>query len=200
MELARGAGDYLLLIDADMTLDTDGDLPVLHSDAYMLHERGALDFGVLRLVRGDRKWWYEGSTHEYLCTDGRFTQEELEGVRVVHHADGSSRDGKLLDLGLLNATSPAGPTRRARRSALAQTYHDLGQRGTRRSSGTADGSSSVGGRRRSSTRTTRRVCCDSTTGSTRPRPACSRPGSDARRGQSPCTTSPTPLAGTGSTT
>ena len=129
MRLAQGTADYLLLLDADMEVVREGPLPDLMADAYLLRESGDLDFGVLRLVRGDRRWWFEGSTHEYLCTDGRFSQEEMGALRVVHHADGSSREGKLIrDLGLLKrdvsrvAESP--------RTAfyLAQTYRDLGRR------------------------------------------------------------------------
>ncbi|MEO7398499.1 MAG: glycosyltransferase, partial [Ilumatobacteraceae bacterium] len=129
MRLARGAADYLLLLDADMTLEQIAPLPTLTADAYLLRETGVLDFGVLRLVDGDRDWWFEGSTHEYLCADGRVAQDELSELRVVHHADGGSREGKLLrDLGLLkrevarNSESP--------RTAfyLAQTYRDMGRR------------------------------------------------------------------------
>ena len=52
----------------------------------MLRETGSLDFGVIRLVRGDRRWWFEGSTHEYIATDGRFDQEQLDSLLIEHHA------------------------------------------------------------------------------------------------------------------
>ena len=129
MRLARGAGDYLLMIDADMSIDRDGPLPELDADAYLLRETGDLDFGVLRVVRGDRDWWFEGSTHEYLCTDGTFTQVELPSLKVVHHADGSSRDGKLIrDLGLLKRDVARGTDTPRTAFYLAQTYRDLGRR------------------------------------------------------------------------
>ena len=128
MRLAHGTADYLLLLDADMTVERTAPLPELTADAYLLRERGELDFGVLRLVRGDREWWYEGSTHEYLCTDGRFTQEELPALRVEHHADGSSRDGKLIrDLGLLKRDVARGTDTPRTAFYLAQTYRDLGR-------------------------------------------------------------------------
>ena len=70
MKRARGAADYLLLIDADMEVVQRAPLPELTADGYFLRETGDLDFAVLRLVRGDRSWWYEGSTHEYIATGG----------------------------------------------------------------------------------------------------------------------------------
>lgn len=129
MRLARGSADYLLLIDADMTLVIDGPPGDLDADAYLVRETGQLDFGVLRLVRGDRDWWYEGATHEFLCTDGQFSQEELPTWTVEHHADGSSREGKLLrDLGLLRRDLAKGSSTPRTTFYLAQTYRDLGRR------------------------------------------------------------------------
>ncbi len=129
MNLAQGAARYLLLVDADMTIKQRSPLPDLVADAYVLRENGALDFGVLRLVRGDRHWWYEGSTHEFLCTDGRFTQDELGALTVNHHGDGSARAGKLLrDLGLLKREIAAGTASPRTSFYLAQTYRDLDRR------------------------------------------------------------------------
>jgi glycosyltransferase involved in cell wall biosynthesis/predicted GH43/DUF377 family glycosyl hydrolase len=129
MELARGSADYLLLLDADMTVRSRGELPELEADAYMLRESGSLDFGVLRLVRGDREWWYEGSTHEHIATDGRFEQQVLDALLIEHHADGSSRTSKLLrDIGLLKRDLRRDPYNPRPYFYLAQTYRDLGRR------------------------------------------------------------------------
>ncbi len=129
MERARGVADHLLLLDADMTVEQVAPLGDLTADAYMLREEGDLDFGVLRLVDGDRHWWYEGSTHEFLCTDGRVEQDDLPALRVRHHADGSSRSGKLLrDLGLLRRDVARGDDTPRTAFYLAQTYRDLGRR------------------------------------------------------------------------
>ncbi len=129
MSLARGSADYLLLLDADMTIEQPAPLPELGADAYLLREVGPLDFGVLRLVDGDRHWWYEGATHEYLCTDGQITQAELPALLVKHHADGSSRERKLLrDIGLLKREHAADNASPRTAFYLAQTYRDLGHR------------------------------------------------------------------------
>jgi glycosyltransferase involved in cell wall biosynthesis/predicted GH43/DUF377 family glycosyl hydrolase len=128
MELARGAADYLLLIDADMTVRSQGPLPALSADAYLLRETGGLDFGVLRMVRGDRHWWYEGSTHEHIATDGRYSQEVLDELLIEHHADGSARRDKLLrDAGLLKRDIRRDPSNPRPVFYLAQTYRDLGR-------------------------------------------------------------------------
>ena len=95
MELARGAADYLLLFDADMTLEPDTTLPELHADAYLARHAGSLDYAVPRLVRGDRAWHYVGATHEHLAWDGDRSIEELANLCITHHGDGSSHAVKL---------------------------------------------------------------------------------------------------------
>jgi glycosyltransferase involved in cell wall biosynthesis/predicted GH43/DUF377 family glycosyl hydrolase len=127
MTLAAGAGDYLLLIDADMTLHRRGPLAPLTADAYLLRHAGDLDYSVPRLVRADRRWFYTGSTHEYLSTKGDFTQERLESVVVEHHADGSSRSQKLeRDARLLERDLARDPDDQRSTFYLAQTHRDLG--------------------------------------------------------------------------
>ncbi len=126
LELSRGAADYLLLLDADMTVRRSGELPWLDADAYLLRETGSLDFGVIRLVRGDRRWWYEGSTHEYIATDGELRRDELGELEIEHHGDGSARADKLLrDAGLLRRDMLREPENPRPVFYLAQTYRDL---------------------------------------------------------------------------
>lgn len=128
MGLAQGVADYLLLIDADMTVKELGALPDLTADAYNLRDTGALDYGVIRLVRGDRRWWYEGATHEYIATDGDFTQESLKAWGIEHHTDGSSRGDKLVrDAGILKRALVEDPSNPRSVFYLAQTYRDLGR-------------------------------------------------------------------------
>ncbi len=128
MELAYGSADYLLLVDADMTIRVRAQFRELSEDAYMLRETGQLDFGVLRVVRGDRRWWYEGATHEYIATDGRFGQGQLDELLVEHHADGFARRDKLIrDVGLLKRDLARDPNDPRSTFYLAQTYRDLGK-------------------------------------------------------------------------
>lgn len=126
--LAHGIADYLLLIDADMTVREIEPLPRLEADAYLVRETGGLDFAVTRLVRGARRWWYEGATHEHIAVDGRFSEEVLDAWAIEHHADGSSRWGKLIrDVGLLKRALVRDPGNPRSVFYLAQTYRDLGR-------------------------------------------------------------------------
>jgi predicted GH43/DUF377 family glycosyl hydrolase len=126
--LAARAADYLLLLDADMTVTQSAPLGELGADAYLLRDTGALDFGVIRLVRGDRRWWYEGSTHEYIATDGEFIQESLPALAIEHHADGSARWDKLMrDASLLKRDLAQNPQNARSVFYLAQTYRDMGK-------------------------------------------------------------------------
>lgn len=126
---AHEAADYLLLIDADITVEQLAPLGALGADAYVLRETGTLDFGVIRLVRGDRRWWYEGSTHEHIATDGQFSQEALPALAIEHHADGSGRWGKLVrDVSLLKRDLARNPANARSVFYLAQTYRDMGHR------------------------------------------------------------------------
>jgi predicted GH43/DUF377 family glycosyl hydrolase len=127
MGLGRGAADYLLLIDADMTVEQRAPLGELGADAYLLRETGALDFGVIRLVRGDRRWWYEGSTHEHIATDGAVDEQPLAALAIEHHADGAGRWEKLTrDVALLKRDISRNPDAVRPVFYLGQTYREMG--------------------------------------------------------------------------
>jgi hypothetical protein len=128
MDLARDKADYLLLLDADMTLVRHGPMPTLDKDAYVIREVGNLDSGVPRLVRGSRRWWYEGSTYEFLATDSRFTEGELHALAIQRRDDGESRELKLLgNLGILKREVASGQLSPRTAFFLAQTLRDLGR-------------------------------------------------------------------------
>ena len=128
MALAMGRADYLLLIDADMTLVRNGALPPLLADAYLLPHLGELRYAVPRLVRGDRRWWFEGATHEYLATDGPFTQEVLEALAIEHHGDGGTRAEKFeRDVRLLQDAIERDPADARSTFYLAQTLREGGE-------------------------------------------------------------------------
>lgn len=127
MQLARGAADYLLLLDADHTLRATASLPPLTADAYLVRHSGLLEYAVPRLVRGDRPWRFEGSTHEYLAAEGAFTQDRLAALVVDDHADGSARSEKLKrDRRLLERDLRRDPRDARATFYLAQTCLDLG--------------------------------------------------------------------------
>ncbi len=132
MRLSRGMADYLLLVDADMTVRIEGPLPELRADSYLLHHVGSLDYAVPRLVRGDLPWRFVGATHEYLALDadddGDGEREAvLDQLLIEHHADGGSRADKFeRDRVLLEEALADDPDDPRTLFYLAQTYADLG--------------------------------------------------------------------------
>ncbi|MEU3094177.1 glycosyltransferase [Streptomyces sp. NPDC006967] len=127
IEHALGKADYLLLLDADQVMRRDGVLPALTADSYMLRHEGATQYRIKRLVRGDIPWRYEGVTHEYLTSDQRHGQENLDALVVEHFADGGSRADKFeRDARLLSADLKRDPDNTRTVFYLAQTMRDLG--------------------------------------------------------------------------
>lgn len=125
--LAKGTADYLLLLDADMTLSQTGPLRPLAADAYLVRQNDAVEYWVPRLVRGELEWRYEGATHEYLVAPDGSTEERLTGLYVLHHGDGGARSVKLeRDRGLLERRLEEAPEDERTHFYLAQTYEGLG--------------------------------------------------------------------------
>jgi tetratricopeptide (TPR) repeat protein len=127
MRLAAGRGDYLLLIDADMTVTFDrAKLTSLHADAYRLRHAGPTEYWVKRLVRGDRNWRYVGATHEYLTCGTPEAVENLDAIVVHHHADSGTRAEKFQrDLRLLTKELEHKPDNARAVFYMAQTHCGL---------------------------------------------------------------------------
>jgi hypothetical protein len=128
MKLARGTADYLLLLDADMTLAGAEHIGDLHADAYLLRHDGDFEYWLPRLVRGDREWSFTGVTHEFLDSPDRYSAERC-AASVVHFGDGGSRADKLpRDKALLEAHLAEQPDDERALFYLAQTLRDSGER------------------------------------------------------------------------
>ena len=129
MDLARDTADYLLLVDADMTVRVTDELPTLTADAYLLLHAGSLSYRIPRLVRGDLPWRYVGATHEYLACDAPASdQQALDALVIEHHADGGSRADKFeRDRRLLERAVAEDADDERSTFYLAQTYADLGE-------------------------------------------------------------------------
>lgn len=129
MQLAQGAADYLLLLDADMTVTYDDTrLDGLDADSYMLRHDDDPEYWIKRLVRGDRQWHYVGATHEYITTDLPDRSEPLNAIVIHHHADGGARTQKFeRDLHLLTEAHERDPDEPRTVFYLAQTLRDLGR-------------------------------------------------------------------------
>lgn len=102
MALARGKTDWLLLLDADMTigvhsglwewLDPDPD-PAVRAWMVPITE-GQMVWYMPLLVRGNDEWEFVGAYHEYLDTS-RGKCRPLLGLTVTHHGIGRDDPAKF---------------------------------------------------------------------------------------------------------
>jgi glycosyltransferase involved in cell wall biosynthesis len=127
--LARGTADWLLALDADMTVEIDPDFePDPAVDAYMVR-MGSDDFAyrLPLLLRGDLPWESRGAVHEYTCLPDRpYVGVPTDKVRVTTHGDRSSREKSLWHAGMLEAEVARDPDNARSVFYLANTYFDLG--------------------------------------------------------------------------
>lgn len=134
LALSRGKADYLLLLDADWTFTAQpGALDRLNADEYLVehrHIRGA-EFSLhnRHLVRGSRRWWYVGVTHEHIRTEGKPRSKPLRNAYITNWIDGGvGREQRWeQDARLLEAELERHPDSPRERFYLAQTYRDLGR-------------------------------------------------------------------------
>jgi tetratricopeptide (TPR) repeat protein len=128
--LARGQADYLLLLDADMTVQRAGPLPALTADSYRLPVvEGDRVSRVKCLIRGEREWHCGGPAHGVPEMPGAERAERLELLVVQHHRDGGSRAAKLAaDVEGLSAALEREPEDARATFLLAETLRELGER------------------------------------------------------------------------
>jgi glycosyltransferase involved in cell wall biosynthesis len=126
--LARGRADYLLVIDADETLEiTEGfEMPLLSADSYDIEVRcGAFTCARKQLLRNSLPWHYEGVLHEYACCHEAHSEEFLPGLWIASYRDGARardpqtyfRDAQILERALRDEPNNARYV-----FYLAQTY------------------------------------------------------------------------------
>src|SRR4051812_48632159 len=85
---ARGAAEFLLLVDADMVVSFDRERLVgLGADAYVLRETGPPAHAIPRLLRGDREWSFIGATRERLAAPGPLIFGQLDAISLEHLSD-----------------------------------------------------------------------------------------------------------------
>ncbi|HEY0686558.1 MAG TPA: glycosyltransferase [Steroidobacter sp.] len=128
--LALGRGDYVLVIDADETLELDGPLPSLDADSYTadLHH-GSYIYLRRMLLRSALPWRYEGVVHEAAVCEAARSEGHLTGVRTIHHKDGArARDPRTYDrdAAALEQALRVDPDNPRTVFYLAQSYRDAG--------------------------------------------------------------------------
>jgi tetratricopeptide (TPR) repeat protein len=129
VQKAKGKADYLLLMDADMSviIDKSFNRKNLTADMYQVRYVGGIDFSQPLLVSGHVDWHYEGYTHEYIMFDGDFSMEKLQGLKVNHFYDGGSRGDKFnRDIKFCTQEIVDHPNRSRPHFYLAQTHQNMG--------------------------------------------------------------------------
>jgi glycosyltransferase involved in cell wall biosynthesis len=131
--LARGHGDYALVMDADHVLHVpDGfTFEGLDADAYYIEHRYAGVNYVLGILLGDRiAWRYEGVLHEYPTADVPHRFVPLRGPWIqVFHEGARSKDPQTYrrDIAVLEEALAREPGNARYAYYLAQSLKDSGE-------------------------------------------------------------------------
>lgn len=132
LKLAGSDADWLLMLDADMTIEYDAamveGLVVSPWDAHMLrYAGGETEHWTVHLVRPTLSWEFVGETHEYIHAASGASRAPFRGITIHHHADGGCRADKFeRDLALLTQAVEDDPSNTRSVFYLAQTQRDLG--------------------------------------------------------------------------
>lgn len=130
LRLARPTSDYLLLVDADMTLKVTSADPLdgIHAPINEVLVVGDLTYRMPYLISSKLDCRYVGRTHEYLdVADAAAKRVAFDGFTLWHHADGGTRGEKFQrDLALLERDAADNPSNPRTIFYLARTREDLG--------------------------------------------------------------------------
>lgn len=125
-------GDYVLIVDADQTMEGEFDFRT-GADAYniMLHH-GDLRYPLPRLLKATKPWRWDGATHECLLCSEPFTKGLMPSLIQIEHADSHRRktdktedDIRLLEKQVAESVDPRAVF------YLARSYDDAGRREAR---------------------------------------------------------------------
>lgn len=138
LKLARGKGDYLLIMDADSTLEVMDPKwkESLTADAYNLRYcRGDHSFPTTRLVKNVHNWRYEGVIHEYIVCDTLHENSKpvaFDGIRIWDMADGGCHGNHGAIAMLIRELTEKPKSKLVPRYTfyLAQSYYGLGEKET----------------------------------------------------------------------
>ena len=130
LRFALGRADYVLVIDADETLEIDAGFPSLDADSYTADlYHGSYVYLRRMLLRSTLPWRYEGAVHEAVFCEAARSEAHLPGVRTVHYKDGArSRDPHTYDrdAAALEQALHVDPANPRTVFYLAQSHRDAG--------------------------------------------------------------------------
>lgn len=136
LALAAGQGDFLLLIDADETLEVAADFRWPQDadvQAWLIRQRigdSGFEYDLPKLLRADHPWHFEGVVHEHLDSRQPFRRAALPGlVQVGHYDSARNRGGQkfIQDIELLERALAEQPDHARHRFYLAQSLRDAGR-------------------------------------------------------------------------
>jgi len=130
-ELAKPLADWVLLMDADHMVDETSVFPELGADGgdnyYVPIENWSDTYKIIRIVRADMPWYFDGFTHEAIRCAAPSRSGLLTTVTLTEYADGvrraSHRKGPE-DLALLEEQYARNPNDTRTVFYLAQSYFD----------------------------------------------------------------------------
>lgn len=133
LALAKGKGDYVLIIDADETLvyDPSFKLPYLDKDFFFIETQlSGTKYKRTQLINNLLNWQWRGVLHEALYSDQARSSSVLQGIANVARPDGfRSKDPQKYqkDVLVLEKALADDPKNTRYAFYLAQTYKDAGE-------------------------------------------------------------------------
>ncbi len=130
IDLAKGAADYLFLIDADEYLEFEKSfqLPSLDKDFYTLFiSHSGSRYSRTQLVNNKLDWKYEGVLHEYIGIPPDRSSSHLDNVLTIYTYEGArSKDPDKFkkDAAVFEAALKEEPNNHRYVFYLAQSYFD----------------------------------------------------------------------------
>jgi hypothetical protein len=130
LDLARGHGDYIWVMDADDMIVGTLEFRGLTADCYLLRYGSGFSYWRRQLFRDGVRWRYEGVVHECAVCDDRTTDARLDGDYYIdsRRLGGRNLDPKKYerDRDLLLAEVTRNPDDARSVFYLAQSYFDAG--------------------------------------------------------------------------
>jgi len=155
LNLARGRADYHLLLDADMTVNGDGNGPLtpalspsegergncfqsgkgmergvgdqVEADSYWVREEGEAECWVERLVSDRHQWRFVGAARPFLHSATSSTRAKLKELSITRHEEAAAHRAQCQkEVELLKQSLERGSNVPRTTFHLAQCYRDLG--------------------------------------------------------------------------